>query len=113
MSRKRRKPDLEEDEEGSCMENTDRECAQGVLEALEIFHARFPVAVPSTVSCVNQCVAPVRLYNYSDKPVVIYKGATMGDICPVVGRDEVLPTTRCYRVETDPYDQDRTPHPIC
>ena len=39
MSHKRRKPDLEEDEEGFYMENTDRECAQGVLEALEIFHA--------------------------------------------------------------------------
>ena len=91
------------------MENADCEGAQGVLEPLERFQERFPAAVPSTVSCVNQGVIPVRFYNYSDEPVVIYKGTNVGDFCPLVGRGEVYSTSRCYRVEIDPYYQDGGP----
>ena len=99
-------PEPDRDVDLNCkMENAACEAVQGVVEALERFHERFPIAVTSTVSYVIH-VIPFLLYKYSDKPVIIYKGTTVGDFCPVVGRGEILLTILCYRVEIDTYDQD-------
>ena len=82
------------------VKNADSEGTQGVLEPLAAFHERFPVAVPCAVSYVSGGSTPVRFYNYSCKPVVIYKGTSVGEFCPTAGEGETLVTARCYRIES-------------
>ena len=80
--------------------DAESEGMQGVLEPLETFHEKFPIAVPSTVSYVCKGTTPVRFYNYSCKPIVIYKGTSVGEFCPAVEEGETLLTARCYRIES-------------
>ena len=42
---------------------------QGVLEPMDKFFQRFPIALPSTLTLVNNRSIPVRFYKYSDRPV--------------------------------------------
>ena len=65
---------------------------QGVLEPMDRFFQRFPIAVPSTLSSVNKGSVPVRFYNYSDRPVTIYKNTSVGEFCPAVERGHTIPT---------------------
>lgn len=64
---------------------------QGVLEPMDKFFKRFPIAVPSTLSLVNNKSVPVRFYNYSDRPVTIYKDTSVGEFCPAVESGETIP----------------------
>ena len=73
---------------------------QGVLEPMDRFFQRFPIAVPSTLSLVSKGSVPVRFYNYSDQPVTIYKNTSVGEFCPAVERGQTIPTARNYRIET-------------
>ena len=81
----------------------------GVLEPMDRFFERFPVAVPSSLSLVNNGSVPVRFYNYSGRPVTIYKDTNVGEFCPVVERGQAIPTERSYRVETTFPDSDKRP----
>ena len=67
---------------------------QGVLEPMDKFFERFPIAVPSTLSSVSNVSVPVRFYNYSDQPVTIYKDTSVGEFCPAVERGQAIPTAR-------------------
>ena len=71
---------------------------QGVLEPMDRFFQRFPIRMPSTLSLVNKGSVPVRFYNYSDRPVTIYKNASVGEFCPAVERGQTIPTARNYRI---------------
>ena len=51
---------------------------QGVLDPMDKFFQRFPIAVPSTLSLVNNRSVAARFYNYSDQPVTIYKDTSVG-----------------------------------
>ena len=73
---------------------------QGVLEPMDKFFERFPIAVPSTLSSVSNGSVPVRFYNYSDQPVTIYKDTSVGEFCPAVERGQSIPTGRNYRAES-------------
>ena len=73
---------------------------QGVLEPMDKFFQRFPIAVLNTLSLVNKRSVPVRFYTYSDRPVTIYKDTSVGEFCPAVERGQTIPTARNYRVET-------------
>ena len=72
---------------------------QGVLEPMDKFFERFPIAVPSTLSLVNEGSFPVRFYSYSGQPVTIYKDTSVGEFCPAVEGGQAIPTARNYRVE--------------
>ena len=80
---------------------------QGVLEPMDKLYQRFPIAVPNTLSLVNNRSVPVRFYNYSDRPVTIYKDTSVGESCPAVKRGQTIPTARNYRVETILDDSDK------
>ena len=80
---------------------------QGVLEPIDKFFQRFSIAVPSTLSLVNNRSIPVRFYNYSDQPVTICKDPSMGEFCPAVESGQIIPTARNYRVETILHDSDK------
>ena len=73
---------------------------QGVLEPMDKFFQRFPIAVPSTLSLVNNRSVPIRL-------VTIYKDTSMGEFCPAVESGQIIPTARNYRVETILHDSDK------
>ena len=79
---------------------------QGVLEPMDKFFERFPIAVPSTLSLVNEGSVPVRFYNYSGQPVTIYKDTSVGEFCPTVEGGQAIPTARNYRVESATDDSD-------
>ena len=66
---------------------------------MDKFFERFPIAVPSTLSLVNEGSVPVRFYNYSGQPVTIYKDTSVGEFCPAVEGGQAIPTARNYRVE--------------
>ncbi|PFX18579.1 hypothetical protein AWC38_SpisGene17041 [Stylophora pistillata] len=72
----------------------------GILEPLERFFECFPIAVPSSLSSVNNESVPVRFYNYSGWPVTIHKDTNEEDFCLVVEKGQAIPTQRSYRVET-------------
>ena len=73
---------------------------QGVLEPMDKFFERSPIAVPSTPPLVNEGSVPVRFYNYSGRPVTIYKDTNVGEFCPAVEGGQAIPTARNYRVES-------------
>ena len=79
---------------------------QGVLEPMDKFFERFPIAVPSTLSLVNEGSVPVRFYNYSGQPVTIYKDTCVGEFCPDVEGGQAIPTVRNYRIESATDDSD-------
>ena len=79
--------------------NPDSEGTKGVLEPMKAFYERFSIAVPLAVSYVSNGTAPVRFYNYSCKPVVIYKRTSVWKFYPTVGEGETLLTACCYRIE--------------
>ena len=79
---------------------------QGVLEPMDKFFERFPIAVPSTLSLVNEGSVPVRFYSYSGQPVTIYKDTSVGEFCPAVEGGQAIPTARNYRVESATDDSD-------
>ena len=79
---------------------------QGVLEPMDKFFERFPIAVPSTLSLVIEGSVPVRFYNYSGQPVTIYKDTSVGEFCPAVEGGQAIPTARNYRVESATGDSD-------
>ena len=89
------------------VKGTNLEGIQGVLEPMYKFFQRFPIAVPSTLSLVNDRSVPVRFYNYSDRPVTIYKDTSVGEFCPAVESGQIIPTARNYRVETILHDSDK------
>ena len=69
---------------------------------MDKFFERFPIAVPSTLSLVNEGSVPVRFYNYSGQPVVIYKDTSVGEFCPAVEGGQAIPTARNYRLSPPP-----------
>lgn len=73
---------------------------------MNTFFERFPIAVPSTLSLVNNGSVPVRFYNYSDQSFTIYKDTSVGEFCPAVERGQAIPTDRNYRIETTFCDSD-------
>lgn len=75
---------------------------QGALEPMDKFFERFPIAVPSTLSLVNEGSVPVRFYNYSGQPVTIYKDTSVGEFCPAVEGGQAIPTVRNYRLSPPP-----------
>ena len=79
---------------------------QGVLEAMDKFFERFPIAVPRTLSLVNEGSVPVRFYNYSRQPITIYKDTSVGEFCPAVEGGQAIPTAQNYRVESATDDSD-------
>ena len=64
---------------------------QGVLEPMDTFFQRFPIAASSTPSLVNIRSVPVRFCNYSDRPVTIYKDTSVGELCPAVESGQIIP----------------------
>ena len=67
---------------------------QGVLEPMDRFFQRFPIRMPSTLSLVYKGSVLVRFYNYSDRPVTIYKNTSVGEFCPAVERGQTISTAR-------------------
>lgn len=51
---------------------------QGILEPMEKFFERYPIAVHSTLSLVHNGSVPVNFYNYSNQPATIYKDTSVG-----------------------------------
>ena len=43
---------------------------------------------------MNKRSVPVRFYNYSDRPVTIYKDRSVGEFCPAVESGQTIPTAR-------------------
>ena len=74
---------------------------------MDKFFQRFPIAVPSTLSLVNNRSVPVCFYNYSDRPVTIYKDTSVGEFCPAVESGQIIPLAHNYRVETILHDSDK------
>ena len=65
---------------------------------MDKFFERFPIAVPSTLSLVNEGSVPVRFYNYSGQPVTIYKDTSVGEFCPDVEGGQAILTAQNSRV---------------
>ena len=80
---------------------------QGVLEPMDKFFQRFPIAVPNTPSSVNNGSVPVRFRDHSNRPVTICKDTSVGEFCPAAERGRRIPTARNYRVETILDDSDK------
>ena len=74
---------------------------------MDKFFERFPIAVPSTLSLVNNGYVPVRFYNFSDLPVTTHKDTNVKEFCPGVERGQAIPTARNFRVETTIDDSDK------
>ena len=73
---------------------------------MDKFFERFPIAVPSTLSLVNEGSVPVRFYNYSGQPVTIYKDTSVGEFCPDVEGGQAILTAQNSRVESATNDSD-------
>ncbi len=61
--------------------------ATGVLEPSRKFEERYNIGVLKVVSPLQQGQVAVRLFNCSDRPKKVFKGSTVGELCPLV--DEI------------------------
>ena len=75
------------------------EAQSGVLEPEPRFEERYSVGTLKVVATVREGLIPVRVFNPLDTPRQIYRGSSVGDICPLLEADEAG-TSTCYRVET-------------
>ena len=72
----------------------------GVLESEQRFEERYSVGIIKVVATVKEGGVPVRLFNPNHKPARIYRGSTVGKLCPAQDpREEDLTEPQsCYHI---------------
>ena len=60
----------------------------GALEPETRFEERYALCIIKIVATMNKGGIPVLVFNPQSKPVRIYKGSTIGKLCPLLGTDQ-------------------------
>ena len=69
----------------------------GVLEPETRFEERYSTGILKVVATVKRGSIPVRVFNAQDKLRRIYRGSTIGQLCPLIG-DSEEETSSSYRI---------------
>ena len=69
----------------------------GVLEQENRFEERYSTGILKVVATVKDGTIPIRIFNPQAKPRRIYRGSTIGQLCPLLDEDEE-DTPTSYRV---------------
>ena len=70
----------------------------GVLELETRFEERYSTGILKVDATVKEGFIPVRVFNPQDKPRRIYRGSTMGQLCPLLSDSEEETYLRLYRI---------------